>query len=65
VPQQQFAGQQPMPQQVSQKQQYANATPIQSLGRGSAPVDCPACGQRALTRIQYETGNSTQYVLSL
>ncbi len=27
-----------------------------------APADCPACGQRAMTNVSYEVGNTTQYV---
>jgi lipopolysaccharide-induced tumor necrosis factor-alpha factor len=40
--------------------QYQNATPLQVLGRGAAPVDCPSCGVRAMTRTNYEVGNTTQ-----
>ncbi|KAJ4376433.1 hypothetical protein N0V83_001717 [Neocucurbitaria cava] len=74
-PQQQFAGspapqhpqsgymqpQQPgMPPQQQSGTVYQNATPIASLGRGPAPADCPACGQRAMTNVAFETGNTTQ-----
>jgi len=38
---------------------YQNATPVASLGRGPAPADCPACGQRAMTNVAYEIGNTT------
>ncbi|KAJ9652126.1 hypothetical protein H2198_008631 [Neophaeococcomyces mojaviensis] len=40
--------------------QYQSATPIPSLGMSSAPVDCPVCGQRRLTSISYQVGNTTQ-----
>lgn len=43
--------------------QFQNATPIASLNRSAAPADCPACGQRSMTQVAYEIGNSTQYVL--
>lgn len=66
-PQMQQQGQYFQPQQQMQApmqqqhggQQYQNATPIASLGRSAAPADCPACGQRAMTLVSYEIGNST------
>ena len=36
-----------------------NAVPLSTLNRGSAPVDCPICGVRALTRIEYMSGGFT------
>lgn len=51
-----------MPPQHQSGTVYQNATPIASLGRGPAPADCPACGQRSMTSIAFETGNTTQYV---
>ncbi|KAF2687167.1 hypothetical protein K458DRAFT_415436 [Lentithecium fluviatile CBS 122367] len=48
-----------MPPQQQSGTVYQNATPIASLSRGPAPADCPACGQRAMTNISYETGNTT------
>ena len=48
-----------VPQQQHQQIQYQSATPLQSLGQGPTPVDCPACGTRAMTRVQYESGNTT------
>lgn len=47
------------PQQVQQQSQYHTSTPIQSLGEGPAPVDCPSCRVRTLTRTQYVSGNTT------
>ncbi|KAI9854183.1 MAG: hypothetical protein M1824_000562 [Vezdaea acicularis] len=41
------------------QRQYMNATPLTVLNRGAAPVDCPACGHRGLTRTTFETGNTT------
>ena len=61
---QQQMGQQPMGgQPMQQPTQYHTATPLQSLGEGAAPVDCPACHQRALTRTDYVSGNTVMYVL--
>ena len=54
IPQQQM-GHPPMMQQPTQ---YQTATPLQSLGEGASPVDCPACHQRALTRTDYVSGNT-------
>jgi len=55
-----YAGTQPgMPPQQQPGTQYQNATPISNLQRGPAPADCPACGQRALTNVAFETGNTT------
>ncbi|PSN67436.1 hypothetical protein BS50DRAFT_525211 [Corynespora cassiicola Philippines] len=48
-----------MPPQQQSGTVYQNATPIPSLNRSPAPADCPACGQRALTTVAYETGNTT------
>jgi lipopolysaccharide-induced tumor necrosis factor-alpha factor len=49
-----------MPPQAQSGTVYQNATPIASLNRGPAPADCPACGQRAMTNVAFETGNTTQ-----
>ncbi|KAF9697142.1 hypothetical protein EKO04_005103 [Ascochyta lentis] len=49
-----------MPPQQPSGTVYQNATPIASLNRGPAPADCPACGQRAMTNVAFETGNTTQ-----
>ncbi|KAF2115713.1 LITAF-like zinc ribbon domain-containing protein [Lophiotrema nucula] len=48
-----------MPPQHQSGTVYQNATPIASLNRGPAPADCPACGQRAMTNVSYEVGNTT------
>jgi lipopolysaccharide-induced tumor necrosis factor-alpha factor len=49
-------------QQVVQPGQivYQTSTPLTLLNRYPSPVDCPACGQRSITRIAYITGNATQ-----
>ncbi|KAF2019667.1 hypothetical protein BU24DRAFT_459312 [Aaosphaeria arxii CBS 175.79] len=56
---QQQPGQPGMPPQQQTGQVYQNATPIANLGRGPAPADCPACGQRSMTTVAYESGNTT------
>ncbi|KAF2644620.1 hypothetical protein P280DRAFT_476636 [Massarina eburnea CBS 473.64] len=48
-----------MPPQQQSGTAFQNATPIASLNRGPAPADCPACGQRAMTSVAFETGNTT------
>ncbi|KAF2473077.1 uncharacterized protein BDR25DRAFT_302093 [Lindgomyces ingoldianus] len=48
-----------MPPQQQSGTVYQNATPIASLNRSPAPADCPACGQRAMTNVSYEIGNTT------
>jgi hypothetical protein len=45
--------------------QYKTAAPIAALGRSPAPVDCPSCGQRALTTTSFVVGNTAQYVYTL
>ncbi|KAK3203354.1 hypothetical protein GRF29_112g989606 [Pseudopithomyces chartarum] len=55
-------GQQPQPGMPPQQQSgtvYQTATPLANLNRSPAPADCPACGQRAMTNVSYETGNTT------
>lgn len=55
-----------MPMQQQQQQQpiqqsgYQTATPLANLGEGAAPVDCPCCHMRALTRTEYHSGNTTK-----
>lgn len=39
---------------------YQTAIPIQCLNDGPAPVDCPACGSREMTRTESDVGNTTQ-----
>ncbi|PYH98021.1 hypothetical protein BO71DRAFT_89013 [Aspergillus ellipticus CBS 707.79] len=38
---------------------YSTATPLHALQRGPAPVDCPVCGHREMTRVVGESGNTT------
>ncbi|KAL8892826.1 MAG: hypothetical protein Q9192_005548 [Flavoplaca navasiana] len=57
--------QQSMPVQQHQAQvaqAYQTATPIANLGEGAAPVDCPCCHMRALTKTEYHSGNTTKFV---
>lgn len=51
-------------QQQQQQSQYHVATPLQNLTEAAAPVDCPACRARALTRTEYVSGNTTMLVPS-
>ncbi|KAI4124795.1 MAG: hypothetical protein LQ338_004621 [Usnochroma carphineum] len=50
--------QQPVQQPVQQIG-YQTATPLQNLQEAAAPVDCPCCRMRALTRTEYHSGNTT------
>lgn len=43
---------------MGQQSQYHTATPLQNLSEGAAPVDCPSCRSRALTRTEYVSGNT-------
>ncbi|KAJ5599421.1 LPS-induced tumor necrosis factor alpha factor [Penicillium hetheringtonii] len=38
---------------------YASATPLHALQSAPAPVDCPACGHREMTRTEAVTGMTT------
>jgi hypothetical protein len=49
-------------QQQQQQSQYHVAMPLQNLLEGAAPVDCPACHTRTLTRTEYVSGNTTMWV---
>lgn len=42
------------------RQTYQTATPLSGLGRVPAPVDCPVCGQRSMTKISYKIGSINQ-----
>jgi lipopolysaccharide-induced tumor necrosis factor-alpha factor len=59
-------GQPGMPMQTMAPQQqgvakggFPYATPLQSLNLASAPVDCPNCGQRAMTNTMLVSGEKT------
>ena len=47
---------------VQQAPQLQMTTPLAALNQGPAPVDCPACRQRGITAVNYESGGTTQYV---
>ncbi|KAL1998861.1 hypothetical protein VTN02DRAFT_5462 [Thermoascus thermophilus] len=56
----------PMPQQPpigiytpGAPQAYLTAKPISTLTKTPEPVDCPVCGQREITSVRYERGNTT------
>merc|ERR1711964_717937 len=38
---------------------YQMATPLGSLQQGPAPVDCPVCGVREMTRTEFVSGGTT------
>lgn len=44
---------------------YQSAIPIASLQQGAAPVDCPFCGVRELTRTDFVSGGTTHGVAAL
>ena len=52
--------QQQMQQPMQSQSQYHTAIPLGNLQEAAAPVDCPVCRQRALTRTEYVAGNTTQ-----
>jgi len=47
---------------IPPKNNYQNATPLASLQQGPAPVDCPVCNVREMTRTEYVSGGTTQLV---
>lgn len=62
-PQGHYAPQQPPQANINQgKGNYATAMPISSLQSGPSPVDCPVCGVREVTAVEYHSGMVTQYV---
>jgi len=42
-----------------ERRQFLQAVPIPALNLGPSPVDCPICGQRRLTSVKYEVGDTT------
>jgi hypothetical protein len=54
----------PAPQGIRAPRVYQTAMPIMALNESAAPVDCTVCGQRALTRTEYNVGTTTQCVLA-
>jgi len=57
---QQEAPKQGFPQNNASRNNYQTATPLASLQQGPAPVDCPACGVREMTRTEFVSGGTTQ-----
>ena len=51
---------QPVFQQPIPQNNFASATPLFSLQQGPAPVDCPMCRVRQMTRVEYVSGGTTQ-----
>lgn len=49
--------QQPLP--LHHPPTYRSATPLAALGQYSAPVECPLCGAREVTRTQHVVGDMT------
>lgn len=41
---------------------YPTAVPLYALQRTPACVDCPSCGQREMTRVEFVSGSTTQSV---
>jgi LITAF-like zinc ribbon domain len=39
---------------------YKTSIPINQLSRYAVPTDCPACGQRNITKLTYKIGGFTQ-----
>lgn len=43
-----------------QSGQFQTAVPLASLQKSPAPVDCPNCRHRGMTRVEYHSGGMTQ-----
>jgi lipopolysaccharide-induced tumor necrosis factor-alpha factor len=56
---QQGLPEQPMAQQPMPANNFASATPLVSLQQGPAPVDCPVCRVRQMTRVEFVSGGTT------
>ncbi|PQE20264.1 LPS-induced tumor necrosis factor alpha factor protein [Rutstroemia sp. NJR-2017a BBW] len=48
-----------VPPQQQGRNQYASAMPLRSLQSGPTPVDCPVCGVREVTAVEYVSGSTT------
>lgn len=46
--------------QLGNRSTYKRAIPLERLGQFAAPVDCPVCGQRNMTKLKYVIGGFTQ-----
>lgn len=47
---------------VQPQNNYPTAVPLYALQRTPACVDCPSCGQREMTRVEFASGSTTQSV---
>ncbi|KAL9632704.1 MAG: hypothetical protein Q9204_003680, partial [Flavoplaca sp. TL-2023a] len=52
--------QQTMPVAQPQAQGYQTVVPLANLQDAAAPVDCPCCHMRALTKTENHSGNTTK-----
>jgi hypothetical protein len=53
----------PIPSQESSAQPtFIAALPLAELKEGPAPVDCPACGVRTLTKREYRVGDNASFI---
>ncbi|AEO67611.1 b1fe53ec-01a8-48a5-954f-526fd5d92313 [Thermothielavioides terrestris] len=57
-----FTPQGPYMQAAPPQPQYQHATPLANLLQVPAPVDCPVCRNRTLTRIEYVSGGFTALI---
>jgi len=46
----------------SAQQKFIAALPLDELKEGPAPVDCPACGVRTLTKREYRVGDNAKFL---
>ena len=54
-----MANQQYQQQTAPPRNNYQMAVPLANLQQGAAPVDCPICGVREMTKTEYVTGGTT------
>ncbi|QSZ29780.1 hypothetical protein DSL72_004297 [Monilinia vaccinii-corymbosi] len=65
-PQGPYAPQAPPQANINQgNSNYPTAMPIHSLQGGPTPVDCPLCGVRGLTSVEYHSGMTTHLIALL
>ena len=49
-------------QDYTTQQIFIAALPLDELKEGPAPVDCPACGVRNLTKREYRVGDNAAFI---
>ena len=49
-------------QKYSAQHTFIAALPLDELKEGPAPVDCPACGVRGLTKREYRVGDNAKFI---